>query len=515
MRRSFRHSIVIAMLLLVGCGTNPVTGKRELQFISTPGEIKIGQQNYAPSRQVQGGDYVVDTELQLYVQRVGDRLAKVSDRDLPYEFKVLNSSVPNAWALPGGKIAINRGLLIELNSEAELAAVLGHEIVHAAARHGAKSQERGMIIQGGLLATQIATQDKQSAALIAGGSMLGAQLLTTKYGRSAELESDEYGMEYMARAGYDPRAAIELQKTFVRLSSSKQSNWLAGLFASHPPSQQRVDANIITAEALEAKYKGKLEMGRESYQRAIAQIKRDKPAYDVQDKALAAAQKKDYKTANSLIDKAIKLQPKEAKFYGLKGDLALNAKQYKQAVGYYGQAIQRYPEYFAFHLHEGMAKKALGDSSGAKKAFAASNALLPTPAAHKELGELSLAGGDRTAALQHFQVAAQSNSPDGQAAAASMTRLDLPNNPGKYVKVSAKVDKSGSVVLVVRNLSSLPVRDVKVVAAQTDPNGKQLSREQSFTVRATIPAKKYAVVKTPWAAPNSAQAQVQAAKLAK
>ena len=513
MRKSFTHGLVIA-LLLTGCGTNPVTGKHELQFISTPAEIKIGVENYAPSRQVQGGDYVVDTELQLYVKRVGDRLAKVADRELPYEFTVLNSSVPNAWALPGGKIAINRGLLIELNSEAELAAVLGHEIVHAAARHGAKSQERGMIIQGGLLATQIATQDKQSAALIAGGSMLGAQLLTTKYGRSAELESDEYGMEYMARAGYDPKAAIELQKTFVRLSSGNQSNWLAGLFASHPPSQQRVDANIITAKALEEKYKGTLEMGRESYQRAIAQIKRDKPAYDAQENALAAAQKKDYKTANSLIDKAIKLQPKEAKFYGLKGDIALNTKNYKQAVGYYGQAIQRYPEYFAFHLHEGMAKKALGDSAGAKKAFAASNALLPTPTAHKELGELSLAGGNRAAALQHFQVAAQSSSADGQAAAASLTRLDLPDNPGKYIKASAQVNKGGSIVLVVRNMSSLPVQDVKVAAAETDPNGKQLSRAQEFTVRA-IPAQKYARVKTPWVAPNSAQVQVQSASLAK
>ncbi len=166
MRRTIRHSLVITMLLLVGCGTNPVTGKRELQFISTPGEIKIGQQNYAPSRQVQGGDYVVDTELTLYVQRVGNRLAKASDRDLPYEFRVINSSVPNAWALPGGKIAINRGLLLELNSEAELAAVLGHEIVHAAARHGAKSQERGMIMQGGLLANDSRQRDGEPESVV-------------------------------------------------------------------------------------------------------------------------------------------------------------------------------------------------------------------------------------------------------------------------------------------------------------------------------------------------------------
>lgn len=130
---------------LLACGVNPVTKEREFQFVSQDKEVQIGQQNYSPARQSQGGDYTLDTELTRYVQQVGQRLAAVSDRpDLPYEFVVLNDSVPNAWAMPGGKIAFNRGLLYELHSEAELAAVLGHEIVHAAARHGAKSMERGV-----------------------------------------------------------------------------------------------------------------------------------------------------------------------------------------------------------------------------------------------------------------------------------------------------------------------------------------------------------------------------------
>ena len=94
------------------------------------------------------------------MQSVGNRLAKVSDRpELPYEFVVLNDSIPNAWAMPGGKIAFNRGLLYELNSEAELAAVLGHEITHAAARHGAKSMERGIFMQGAMVAIGIASQN--------------------------------------------------------------------------------------------------------------------------------------------------------------------------------------------------------------------------------------------------------------------------------------------------------------------------------------------------------------------
>ena len=126
--------VVLASCLATGCAVNPVTGKNELSIISESQELAIGAQQYGPSQQSQGGIYSVDLALTDYVNEVGQRLAAVSDRKLPYEFIVLNDSVPNAWALPGGKIAINRGLLMPLDSEADLAAVLRHEIVHAAAR---------------------------------------------------------------------------------------------------------------------------------------------------------------------------------------------------------------------------------------------------------------------------------------------------------------------------------------------------------------------------------------------
>ena len=220
----------ILSLVLTACGTNPETHKREIQFVSESSEVNIGKENYAPARQAQGGDYIIDPELTAYVQSVGNKLAAVSDRQLPYEFVVLNDSVPNAWAMPGGKIAFNRGLLYELNSEAELAAVLGHEIVHAAARHGAKSMERGVFLQGAMLAVGLATQDSNYANLIVGGSQLGMGLITTKYGRDAESEADLYGMDYMKRAGYDPSAAVTLQETFVRLSKDQKSDFLTKLF---------------------------------------------------------------------------------------------------------------------------------------------------------------------------------------------------------------------------------------------------------------------------------------------
>ncbi len=192
--------------------------------------------------------------LTAYVESVGNRLAAQAKRDLPYEFHVLNDSTPNAWALPGGKIVVNRGLLTELNSEAELAAVLGHEIVHADAAHGARQQSKGMLTQVGMVAAMVfgssmadSEMGQQVAMMV---PQLGAQLITTKYGRDAERESDLYGMQYMSAAGYNPQGAVELQETFVKLSASRRSDWLSGLFASHPPSKERVANNKATAKTL-------------------------------------------------------------------------------------------------------------------------------------------------------------------------------------------------------------------------------------------------------------------------
>jgi hypothetical protein len=127
-----------------------------------------------------------------HVRAIGNNLAAVADRKLPYEFVVLNDSVRNAWAMPGGKIATDRGLLYELKNEAELAAVLGHEIVHAAARHGAKSMERESLLQGAILTVGIDTGDSHYSQLYVQGAQIAAQLAATEYGRDAELESDLY-----------------------------------------------------------------------------------------------------------------------------------------------------------------------------------------------------------------------------------------------------------------------------------------------------------------------------------
>lgn len=374
--------LLLAAALLAACATNPVTGRNELRLISEQEEIQLGRENYMALRQMQGGDYTVDPGLSEYVNEVGQRLVSVSHRpQLPFEFVVVNNSVPNAWALPGGKIGINRGLLVELESEAELAAVLGHEVVHATARHSAQRIERGLMMQAGIAAIGIGT-DSDSAVTAAA---IGSVLLTQHYSRDAEFEADRYGMQYMQRAGYNPHAAVDLQQTFVRLSEDEARNWLNGLFASHPPSQERVEANRRYADELG----GDGDYGRQRYQETIARLLESRDAYAAFDDGREALSDGDTDTALELARKALAAEPNEALFHGLQADALRLRQDHRSALQHYQRAKSHNDEFFAFYLGSGLSRRALGDRSGAIRDLERSNQLLPTEVATNALSELS------------------------------------------------------------------------------------------------------------------------------
>lgn len=486
-KRIFKTLLIAVLALsLTSCGINPVTKKREIQFVSESQEISIGQQNYVPARQSQGGDYIIDPELTAYVQSVGNKLAAVSDRKLPYEFVVLNDSVPNAWAMPGGKIAFNRGLLYELNSEAELAAVLGHEITHAAARHGAKGMERGVFLQGAMVAVGLSARDSSYANLIVGGSQLGAQLISTKYSRDNESEADLYGMEYMKKAGYDPQAAVTLQETFVRLSANKNSSFIDGLFASHPPSQVRVDANKVTLTRLGAGG----DLGKAIYQQKTAKLKSTEAAYKDYDEGVKALAKNDLAKATTLAQKAIAIEPREARFQELLGDIALSKKSKSDtqiALNYYDKAIKMQPDYFKPYIQSSIALVSLGRKAEAEPFLKKSNALLPTAPAHLYLGELAEERGDMATALNNYEMAASSNSDIGQAATARYMHLDLPRNPAKYLQAAPQVDARGQLYAVVQNPTAVAVGRVQVHVVQYDAKtGRVVGQSQSIIIAGGI-----------------------------
>lgn len=507
--RSHTFLLALMFLLLGACAVNPVTGKTELMMVSTAQEIEMGQQNYLPMQQSQGGAYDVDRELTSYVQGVGSRVAAYSGVDLPYEFVVLNNSVPNAWALPGGKIAINRGLLTELQSEAELAAVLGHEAVHAAARHTAKQISRSQMMQIGVATTAIATSDSDYGNLYAGGAGLLAQLGLSKYGRSAELESDLYGMQYMSKAGYDPQGAVELQRTFVRLSEGRDSDWLSGLFASHPPSEERVRANMATAAKLPP---GR--SGRDEYQAVMKKTIERKPAYEAYDEGRKALSEKKTDEALELANKALDLYDGEAHFHSLRGDVRLSADKYDMAITNYTRAIERREGFFYYHLQRGIANKELGRTDTAVTDLNRSLELLPTAPAHFALGEIAEKRGDFPEAIEHYKVVTKSGGDYGKRGLAALAKLDLPGNPGAYIARGCSADSAGKLVVAVRNDTTLTIAGVQVAVTATDAYGR--SALQRFSIRGKIAPGATGSVNTgigPYSAGSSCPAEVVAAEI--
>lgn len=311
--------ILAVLALLPSCATNPATGKSELMLISESREIRLGEENYGPARQMQGGDYNADPAVTEYVREIGQKIAAVSDRKLPYEFVVLNSPEVNAWMMPGGKMAINRGMLLTMNSEAELAAVIGHEIAHATAKHGAKKIQEAMLIQGAVALTSIAIQTQVEDPLVRQlgvlGTQVAAQLISAKFSRDDEREADHYGTIYMSRAGYDPQGAVKMQEILLAQSKNRPDDLFTRLLASHPPSEERIKAN----RALAAELPTGGQQGAQAYHERLAGLFRAAPAYEAYEQGRAALRAGDYAAARALADKAIAIEPREASFYLLRG----------------------------------------------------------------------------------------------------------------------------------------------------------------------------------------------------
>lgn len=249
--------LCLALFWLAGCAVNPATGRNDFVMMSEQQELDLGAR-YNQEILKQNPRYD-DARLQAYIQRVGERVARSSHRNqLKYVFTLVDSPDVNAFALPGGYIYIHRGLLAYLNSEAELAAVLGHEVGHVTARHSVRQQSQSMA--WGLLG--------QAAAIGTGVGAVGdvanvmGNAFVRGYGRDMELEADGLGAQYLARAGYDPQAMIEVvkvlknQETFARDQAAgrgeavPESGGYHGLFDTHPDNDRRLQEVIGPARAL-------------------------------------------------------------------------------------------------------------------------------------------------------------------------------------------------------------------------------------------------------------------------
>lgn len=231
-------SLVFIVLIIISCAINPVTGKRQLMFMSEDQELAMGN-SYDPQVIATFGEYK-DAALNNYVQSQGTRMGKISHRpNVKYHVKVLDSPVVNAFAVPGGYIYLTRGILAQLNSEAELAGVIGHEMGHIAARHSASQQTKQTLGQLVLIGSMIAS-DK--LAQYADYAMQGMQLLFLKFSRDDERQADRLGVEYSSKTGFDAHQMAEFFKVLYKMNLSQSEGGVPTFLSTHPDPGDRFNS---------------------------------------------------------------------------------------------------------------------------------------------------------------------------------------------------------------------------------------------------------------------------------
>ena len=238
MRAAARPLIVATLLGAVACQTVPLTNRPQLLLIPEGTEIQLGLSSYQEILQKARVSH--DPALNEQVTRVGTRIAEATGRtDYQWEFRVLEDKQANAFCLPGGKVAVYTGILPITRDDAGLAAVLGHEVSHAIARHGGERLSQQLAVQGGLLAVQgaLARRDGPTVQLVAAALGAGATVgVLLPWSRLQESEADHLGLIFMAKAGYHPSAARDLWVRMASLGGPRQPEFLS----THPAPQTRI-----------------------------------------------------------------------------------------------------------------------------------------------------------------------------------------------------------------------------------------------------------------------------------
>lgn len=426
--KTFIQLIVLLLFLAVvsGCAVNPVTGRNELALmsVSPQQEAAMGKKSFAQALQKMGGSYP-DAALNSFVDQVGQRVARRSHRpEIKYSFAVVNDSAPNAFALPGGFIAISRGLLLNLENEAQLAAVLGHEIGHVTARHSVQGMQRSTLLGATVSILGAVAGDYGQMVSQIGG--VTANLVDKRYSREQESESDQLGIDYMVQSGYAPQGAVELQEIFYRkIEGGGDSGWVGGLFRSHPFSKDRLDANRTYVSTRYASSRSAYGLDRSSYRQAIAPLLESEKAYALYDQARKLEIKGQVDAAIESYHKAMQQAPEHGLLLSALGMAYLRKEDVIPARRYLLKAINADGSYYQSRMGLGYVylinKQAAQASAQLKKSLE----LMPTVQAAYLLGDAEHAQGHLVQARELFQAVARADAGGklGQAALAKLERL--------------------------------------------------------------------------------------------
>lgn len=311
-RREFVNLCALSAAgLAAGCATNPVTGESQFMLVSEQEEIKMDRL-YSPQQLSSDFGTVQDKQLESYLQSVGKQMsAKTHRPQMPYRFLPVNATYVNAYAFPGGTIACTRGILLELDNEAELAALIGHELGHVNARHTAEIMSKSKLtaaVVGGV-AVLAGTYDPNYGGIAAQIGMLGSGALLASYSRDNERQADDLGMAYMVESGYSPDGMVGLMDMLKSMSNHKVST-AELLFATHPMSNERYETSVKTATG---KYKAAQSnpLHRERYMDNTAGLRKVKNAILLMQQGDALMAQKKYADAEPKFTRALNLAPND------------------------------------------------------------------------------------------------------------------------------------------------------------------------------------------------------------
>jgi predicted Zn-dependent protease len=267
MKMKFQFHILAGLLaagMLSGCSKNPVTGKKEIIFMSKEKEIALGAESH-PSIVATMGVYS-DKNLQAFINEKGKAMANISHRpDLPYQFFIVDSPVVNAFAVPGGYVYFTRGIMAHFNNEAEFAGVLGHEIGHITARHSARQQTSQIFGQVGLMAGMVLSETVRG---LADQTQQALGLLLLSYSREHETESDKIGVEYSSKIGYDAHQMADFFGTLKKISE-KGGQTIPTFQSTHPDPGGRQTKVEKLATEYQKEHPAKYNVNRDAYLRKI------------------------------------------------------------------------------------------------------------------------------------------------------------------------------------------------------------------------------------------------------
>lgn len=378
--------LLVVLAVLAGCRTNPVTGVRELVLVPPEQELRLGDANHPNIVLAYEGEYQ-DRELKKYLGTVVQRLHRCSHRPaMPVDFTVLNTSVVNAFAIPGHVYA-TRGFLAQLQNEAQFAAVMGHELAHVTAGHTAKRMTNQLLTGLGFGAASGLLGESSGATAALTVARAGTTLLGLGYSREQERQADRVGTYYMALAGWDPGQAIEMQKLLDSLNE-REDTILDRYLSTHPQTENRIGEiqSVIQQEDLRKYVQGN-GVYSERWDRRLAGLKKVDSAFEPYDKGEEQLAKQNYRQALDAANEAIQRRSDQAQFYRLKGDALLGLGRVKEGREAYTKSLELYPRYV--HANTGLGTVALKQEqyAEAEKQFAIAASDFPAGyAGHRGLG---------------------------------------------------------------------------------------------------------------------------------